>query len=152
MHTLTPNKYGRILALLSLFIFLAPINVSAQEKKTANQLQKELDAAERNFFDAFNEVNDVKDFNVKCDYHKPVGSRRRVQICSPRFVLRNQANRSVDFVSQGRWDSPSPAGSRMAQQKDELRAQMAKLVNADENLQRVFAEFAAARRALQEAR
>lgn len=126
--------------------------VSVDDKKSTKQLRQELDEAEANFFVVFNSINSDDEYDVECDYESSLGSRRKQQVCTPKFARRIGANSTSDMLNEGRWDAPSPAGSRMQKKKELMRQEMTELLSTHAEFSRVFNDFAFAKRAYESAR
>ena len=121
--------------------------------KSAVQLQNELNKIESGFFKAFNKLNTNKDFNVKCKKVKTLGSRRRVQVCQPRFASRYEAEANRNIVgNSGTASSAHLEGSdvwvQMKEQEKLFWEEVSKLTVANDELREKFAELSRAKRAL----
>ncbi len=123
--------------------------------KSARQLQSELNKIEAGFFKAFNKLNTNKDFAVRCSKVSTLESRRRVQVCQPRFARRyeSEANRNaVGSNNNGVTGSAHLEGSdiwvRMKEQEKLFWEEISALTVANEELREKFAELSRAKRAL----
>ena len=122
--------------------------------KSARQLQNELNKIESSFFKAFNKVNTNKDFNVRCRKQEVLGSRRRVQVCQPRFASRYEAEANRNVVAgQGTTSGFSHLeGSdvlvRMKEQEKQFWETVTAATVEDAELREKFAELSRAKRAL----
>ena len=123
--------------------------------KSARQLQSELNKIEAGFFKAFNKLNTNKDFAVRCSKVSTLESRRRVQICQPRFARRyeSEANRNaLGANNNGVTGSAHLEGSdiwvRMKKQEELFWAEVTALTVANGELREKFAELSRAKRAL----
>lgn len=122
--------------------------------KSARQLQNELNKIEASFFKAFNKVNTNKDFNVRCRKQETLGSRRRVQVCQPRFASRYEAEANRNVVSgQGTTSGyahleGSDVWVRMKEQEKQFWETVSASTVADPDLREKFAELSRAKRAL----
>jgi len=121
------------------------------EKKTLNQLRRERDKAEQNFFAIFNTINSTDEYDVKCKYESSLATRRKRQVCTPKFAKKIRANATSDMMTEGQWDAPSPPGSLLAKQKESMRQEMTELLSTHEEFRRVFNDFAFAKRAYESA-
>lgn len=148
---------GNCVAGMLLMLMLAPVGTSqtasAQESqdvtsdKSIGELRKETESAEKDLFSIFNDINSDDDYDVKCKREKSLGSRRKEQVCTPKFARRMQSNASADLVGQGRWDAPSQPGSRLQEKKDLMRQEMTELLATNTEFSAAFNRFAAAKRA-----
>lgn len=137
-------------ALLTLTLTAVDTNQAtfAQEsEKSTGELRKEAETAEKDVFAIFNDINSDDDFDVRCKKQKTLGSRRKVQVCTPKFQRRMESTMSADQSGQGGWDWPAPPGSQMQIKKDAMRQEMSSLLATNEEFNAAFAKFAAAKRA-----
>lgn len=122
--------------------------------KSARQLQNELNKIESSFFKAFNKVNNDKDFNVRCRKQETLGSRRRVQVCQPRFASRYEAEANKHVVAGTGTTSGfshlegSDVWVRMKEQEKEFWEAVSAATVEDPDLREKFAELSRAKRAL----
>jgi uracil-DNA glycosylase len=122
--------------------------------KSARQLQNELNKIESSFFKAFNKVNTNKDFNVRCRKQETLGSRRRVQVCQPRFASRYEAEANKHVVAGTGTTSGfahlegSDVWVRMKEQEKEFWETVSAATVEDDELREKFAELSRAKRAL----
>jgi len=122
--------------------------------KSARQLQNELNKIESSFFKAFNKVNTNKDFNVRCRKQEELGSRRRVQVCQPRFASRYEAEAHKNAVSGTGTTSGfshlegSDVWVRMKEQEKQFWETVTAATVEDAELREKFAELSRAKRAL----
>ena len=122
--------------------------------KSARELQNELNKIEAGFFKAFNKVNTNKDFNVRCRKQETLGSRRRVQVCQPRFASRFEAEANKNVISgQGTTSGyahleGSDVWVQMKEQEKQFWEAVSAATIADPDLREKFAELSRAKRAL----
>jgi hypothetical protein len=121
--------------------------------KSAGQLQNDLNKIESGFFKAFNNLNTNKNFKVKCKKVKTLGSRRRVQVCQPRFASRFEAEANRNLVNNsGSMDYSHLEGSdvwvRMKEQEKLFWEAVSKTTVDNEVMREKFAELSRAKRAL----
>ena len=122
--------------------------------KSATKLQNELNKIEASFFKAFNDVNTNKDFAVRCRKQEVLGSRRRVQVCQPRFASRYEAEANQHVASgQGTTSGfshleGSDVWVRMKEQEKEFWETVTAATIEDEDLREKFAELSRAKRAV----
>jgi hypothetical protein len=122
--------------------------VAAVEEKPIRQLRRELDTAEKDFFSIFNKINSDNSFDTKCKRITQLGSRKKEQVCTPKFIRLHVASlaSSSSFVND-QWDLPSPAGSRMEMKKTQMREEINRLLTDNESFMQVFQSYASAKRA-----
>jgi len=121
--------------------------------KSARQLQNELSKIESGFFKAFNKINTNKDFHVKCKKVQTVSSRRRVQVCQPRFASRYEAEANRTIVnSSGATDFSHLEGSdiwvRMKEQEKLFWEEVTAVTVEYPEMREKFAELSRAKQAL----
>ena len=121
--------------------------VTVVDEKPIRQLRRELDTAEKDFFSVFNKINSDNNFDTKCKRVAPLGSRKKEQVCTPKFIRLNEASRTSSSTVVDRWDIASPPGSRMAVKKTEMREEINRLLADNESFMRVFQSYASAKRA-----
>lgn len=137
-------------ALLALAFTAADTNqiAFAQEgEKSIGELRKEAETAEKELFSIFNDINSNDDYDVRCKKEKTLGSRRKVQVCTPKFQRRIESTMSADQAGPSGWDLPSPPGSQLQKKKDGMRQEMTDLLATNEDFSAAFTRFAAAKRA-----
>ena len=54
--------------------------------------------AELDFYDAFNEINDVEDYRIICRLEKRTGSNMKYRVCYPQYLLQRWANETQDAM------------------------------------------------------
>lgn len=121
--------------------------VTVVEEKPIRQLRRELDTAEKGFFSMFNEINSDNNFDTKCKRVAPLGSRKKEQVCTPKFMRLHEASLTSSSTVVDRWDVPSSPGSRMAMKKTEMRAEINRALADNERFMQVFQSYANAKRA-----
>lgn len=167
-YLISGNRHVAVLAALALSVIGAQQAIAQESEegvppqeefditggKSERQLQNELNKIEASFFKAFNKVNTNKDFNVKCRKQETLGSRRRVQVCQPRFASRFEADANKNVISgQGTTSGyahleGSDVWVRMKKQEKEFWETVTAATVADADLREKFAELSRAKRAL----
>jgi hypothetical protein len=69
-------------------------NIVVTGNKSAGQLRRDLDRAERDFYSIYNDLNEDNDYDVRCFYESPTGVRKKYQVCRPVFFSKAR-NREV---------------------------------------------------------
>jgi len=121
--------------------------ITVTEKKPIRQLRREMDIAEKSFFSMFNKLNSDDDFDTKCRKQATLGSRKKVQVCMPKYLRVYEASLTSGASGSMRWDTPFPTGSRMAAKRELMRKEIDRLLADNENFRKVFQDFAASKRA-----
>lgn len=137
-------------ALLTLVLVAVDANKGAfaqEDDKSVGELRKEAETAEKELYAVFNDINSDDDYDFKCKRERSLGSRRKVQVCTPKFARRMESNRSAEQLGQGTWDAPASQSSQMQKKNDAMREEMSDLLAANTEFNEAFTKFAAAKRA-----
>ena len=121
--------------------------VAAVEEIPIRQLRRELDTVEKDFFSIFNKINSDNSFDTKCKRVASLGSRKKEQVCTPKFIRLHEASLTSSSSVVDRWDLPSPSGSRMGMKKTQMREEINRLLTDNESFMQVFQSYASAKRA-----
>jgi hypothetical protein len=76
-------------------------NVIVRGRKPLSARRREIDVAEGNFTDTWNNVNSRDDFDMQCRYEAPTGSRMRQRVCTPVYHNRSTRLAAQDFLRGG---------------------------------------------------
>lgn len=116
--------------------------------KSERQLRRELRDAEETFFDAFNEVNSDKQYDVICKTATALGSRKRERKCQARFLWDYEEEMAANYARRsGGTPGPGAAASSNLQPKlDALRAEMSTAMNEHTEVAEAFAALNKAKR------
>ncbi|MGI9205713.1 MAG: hypothetical protein ACR2Q3_16980 [Woeseiaceae bacterium] len=134
-------------ALLALALIAVDTNQSAvaqDSEKSIGELRKEAEKAEKDLYSLFNDINSDDDFDVRCKRERALGSRRKVQVCTPKFQRRIESNISADQVNQA---VPVMPGTQMQEKQQLMRQEMTDLLATNEDFSAAFNKYAAAKRA-----
>ena len=119
------------------------------------QLRHEVYRAEETFFDVFNSLNTISDFDVKCDFKVSLQTRRRTHECTPRYYRRLEAANMRSTMLNGGF-SASLADHDTVKQVERKKAQMVeemlKTLIENPELQEAFKDLAKARGAYEDRR
>lgn len=77
------------------------VEVRGRKFETRIDLKKQVNIAELNFFERFNELAEDERFKVSCRREAYVGSRLKRQICYPRYILDSMAEATQDALAFG---------------------------------------------------
>jgi len=58
-------------------------------QKSQAELRREVFKAEENFYSVYNNLNDDKDYDVRCFYEKATGTNIKNHVCRARFVTKS---------------------------------------------------------------
>jgi len=70
-------------------------NIVVVGQKSLAELRREVVKAEEGFYSVFNELNDEKDYDVRCFYESPTGSHLKNHVCRARFVTKAYSQHAV---------------------------------------------------------
>jgi glutamate synthase domain-containing protein 2 len=116
--------------------------------KSERQLRRELRDAEETFFDAFNEVNSHKQYDIICKTTTPLGSRKRERKCQARFLWDYEEEMAENYARRSA-GSPGPgaaASSDVQTKLDTLRAEMSSAMTEHADVAEAFAALNQAKR------
>ncbi|MCG8370269.1 MAG: hypothetical protein MJA32_07140 [Proteobacteria bacterium] len=79
-------------------------NAVVPGRKSPDELRRDFWRAEKDFYSIYNELNDVRLYDVRCTKEAPTGTRIKTQMCRPKFVdkalregrIRGSENLSTD--------------------------------------------------------
>jgi len=137
---------GLLLVLALIAVDTSQTAFAQDDEKSVGELRKEAETAEKDLYSLFNDINSDDDFDVRCKRQKTLGSRRKVQVCTPKFQRRIESTMSADQVTQGGRDLP-PMPAQMQQKQDLMRQEISDLLATNEDFSAAFNKFAAAKRA-----
>jgi hypothetical protein len=85
-------------------------------KEKLSQLEAEVIKAQDAFYDAFNQVNAVKEYETHCDMETPLDSHIVRRVCNPEFVHTATQDEAMAFLGTGLTPGgggprPTPAAS-----------------------------------------
>jgi hypothetical protein len=111
------------------------------DDKSLSQLRREVFHAEEEFYSTFNDLNDDKDFNVRCFYEKPTGSHIKNHVCRARFVTKafsKNASRGRNDLSRVANQDADPAFEEKTAQYQE---KMETLIAANPDLEAALIRY-----------
>jgi hypothetical protein len=120
-------------------------NIVVVGQKSLAELRREVVKAEEGFYSVFNELNDEKDYDVRCFYESPTGSHLKNHVCRARFVTKaysQHASRSGNKISRVANQDGNPA---FIEKTAKYEQKMQTLIAANPELQTALIEYDAAR-------
>ena len=99
------------------------------------KLRRELNRSAEDFYDAFNDLNDIDDFHVRCSTERPTGSRIRNHVCKAKFIEKAETKHA-----ERNWDNRLAASNKSVetgfeQKIAEFEQHMSALVQSSPELQ-----------------
>ena len=110
-------------------------------EKSLTKLRKEVFKAEEAFYSVYNDLNDEKDYQVRCFYEKPTGTRIKNHVCRAKFVTKaysSHASRNGNDLSRVANQSSNPV---FAEKTVKYQAHMESLVAENPELQAALGEY-----------
>lgn len=104
---------------------------------TLRQMRDAIIAAEQRFYDRYNEVNRVDDFDIHCRNHAPLGTRIKRRECLIAFQEEAQMQYARAVLTGGY--SPDPVMMTL-ERRDEFRRNALAVINGDARLRRLLRE------------
>lgn len=121
------------------------------KKKSVTKLRREFQAAERDFYAAFNAVNEDEEYDVECRNEATLGSRRKVHACKANFLWRFEAEVALgraELLNDQGSQPPAPDDAEVNAKQDALRQKISAAINESAEVQQSFALLAQAKRGL----
>lgn len=121
------------------------------KKKSVNKLQREYEAAERDFYDAFNAVNNDEEYDVECRNEASLGSRKKVHACKANFLWKYEATIASNQMDQltGLGGDARPNASVVDEKQGLLRGKISAALNTSPEVQKSFVGLAQAKKNLE---
>ena len=114
-------------------------------EKSMPQLRREVYRAEENFFEMFNALNDDDEFDVRCFYETPTGTKIRQHVCRAEFVSDAYGAELMLLKSLGpKYPIQDPA-LVVARKSKEFEKRLLELVFANPELQTALSRYRTAR-------
>ncbi len=120
-------------------------NSAVVSRKSKSSLRREVFEAEEDFYSIFNNLNDDKDFDVRCRYEKATGTNIKNHVCRARFVSKafeRHARRNRNDMSRAANQSADPIFEAKTL---EYQKRMEELMAANPELQAAFDRYNTAR-------
>jgi hypothetical protein len=114
-------------------------------QKSMATLRREVFEAEEDFYSLFNDLNDDRDYDVKCFYEKATGTNIKNHVCRARFVSKAfsaHAARNRNDITRVANQDANPA---MAEKTAKFQEKMETLIAANPDLQAALVRYNTAR-------
>ena len=119
-------------------------------EKSASQLRKEVFETEEDFYALYNKYNDISEYDVRCFYETPTGTRIKNHVCRAKFVSdaysKHAARNRNDVTRIANQDS----NPEFARKTAEFQQQLETLINANPDLAEALIRYNTARAAFME--
>ncbi len=115
-------------------------------------LRRDVFQSEEDFYELYNELNDNKEFDVRCRYERPTGTRIKNHVCRARYVTKAfsaHAARNRSDISRVANQGSNPA---MAAKTVKFQDNLETLLAANPDLQAALIRYNTARARFMEAR
>lgn len=120
-------------------------NVVVVGEKSIADLRRDVFEAEEDFYATFNKLNDVPEFDVRCFYEKPTGTRIKNHVCRAKFVSKayssHAARNGNDLSRVANQDANSALSIKTAQYQEKMET----LVEANPELLAALVRYNTAR-------
>jgi len=116
-------------------------NIVVVGQKSLSELRRDVFEAEEEFYSVYNNLNDDKDYDVRCFYEKPTGTHIKNHVCRARFVTKafeRHARRNRNNLSSVANQSADPA---FAENTAKYQAKLETLIAADPQLQAALVRY-----------
>ena len=113
--------------------------------KSLADLRRQVYKAEENFYSVYNNLNDDKDYDVRCFYEKPTGTHIKNHVCRARFVTKaysSHAARNRNDLSRVANQESNPV---LIEKSAKYQEKMETLMAANPELQAAFVRYNTAR-------
>jgi hypothetical protein len=110
-------------------------------QKSQSDLRREVYEAEEHFYSVYNDLNDDKDYDVRCFYEKPTGTNIKNHVCRARFVTKayeRYARRNRNDLSRVANQSAIPVPAEQTARYQEI---METLIAANPQLQEALIRY-----------
>ncbi|MGI9260528.1 MAG: hypothetical protein ACR2QR_00760 [Woeseiaceae bacterium] len=117
----------------------------AVSQKSMAELRRETYAAEEDFYEIYNKLNDDKEYDVRCFYEKPTGTNIKNHVCRAQFVTKafqRHARRNRNNLSSVANQDADPV---LAEKTQIYQAKMEALMAESPELQQAFSRYNTAR-------
>lgn len=115
-------------------------------EKSMRTLRHAVYRAEENFFDTFSRLNEDDEFDVRCFFEAPTGTRIRRHVCRANFLIAATSTEAEVWRSDG--PGLVAAGSSQAlleRKKKELQQRVEAMIVANPELANALADYTAAK-------
>lgn len=114
-------------------------------KKSQSELRREVFESEEDFYALYNELNDDDEYDVKCFYETPTGTRIKNHVCRAKFIsdsYKAHANRNQGDATRISQQDNNPA---LAEKTKKFQEKLESLIATNPELQARLARYNTAR-------
>ncbi len=109
--------------------------ITVYGEKSVSALRYAVYRAQENFYEIFSALNDDDEFDVRCFYETPSGTRLRTHVCRARFVTDAHSAYAARWRTEGPRSPLRDPTAVIAQKSTILRERMEAMIAADPKLQ-----------------
>ncbi len=115
-------------------------------EKSMRTLRHAVYRAEENFFETFSRLNDDDEFDVRCFFEAPTGTRIRRHVCRANFLVAATSSEAEIWRSDGpRTVAAGSSQALLERKKKELQQKVEAMVAANPQLATALADYTAAK-------
>ena len=117
--------------------------------KSLHTLKQVVFRAEEDFFELFSSLNMDEEFDIRCFYEIPTGTRIRQHVCRANFVTAATSAEAGSWMTHGPKIPVAPAKTVIMQKRRHLQEKMEALIVANPELLRALSKYANAKQEFQ---
>ena len=114
-------------------------------EKSLSALRREVWDLEEDFYSRYNELNDDRDYDVKCFFETPTGTRVKNHVCRARFVTNAYSAGAGKKRFGSAMDARNDENSEVAVKTEIFQQKLEALIASDPELQAALAKYNNAR-------
>jgi hypothetical protein len=120
-------------------------------EKSLQNLQRDMDKAQANFFDVYNSYNNDAEYEVKCEYKSSLGSRRKEHDCKAKFQreYEEELARGTNSLLGGGQQNAPPSSKGMRKRQEKFQKKISDAISRHEEMREALTEFGNAKKALE---
>jgi len=119
----------------------ASTEIAVIGQKSLAEIRRDVFQAEEDFYVLFNKLNDEKDYDVRCFYEKPTGTRIKNHVCRAKFVTKafeRHARRNRNNLSSVANQGSDPV---LAEKSAKYQEKMETLIAANPDLEAALIRY-----------
>ena len=115
------------------------------KKKSLSAMRREVWKFEEDFYAIYNEMNDEKEYDVRCFYETPTGSRIKNHICRANFITNAYSASAVRKRSNANRRANADDDPQIAAKKAVFEEKLQSYIGENPELQNAFVKYSTAR-------